>query len=92
MRLRAAWKTMQNNHPLDWDGLLWVHHFPYEPPVILSHPDGSTFVFQHAFYRKENGKTVVYSEHCGYHAFLIDPVTGTNYSDLKHPDEIKHAK
>jgi hypothetical protein len=40
--------------------------------VVLTFEDGSVVVFQHAFTCMEGEWVVVYTEHCGYHAFLAE--------------------
>ena len=52
----------------EWTGKLSVRDFP-SISTHLQWEDGSKCVFQYAFYRYENDRLVVYSEHCGYHSF-----------------------
>lgn len=42
----------------------------FDGEVILTFEDGSLVHFQYAFARQEGEFLVVYTEHCGYHAFF----------------------
>ena len=52
-----------------WNGLLRVDDFQSDDPVVVQFEDGSECKFYNAFYRRENNRIVVYTEHCGYHSF-----------------------
>ncbi len=54
-------------------GRLSASDFPCDHSVSLVFPDGSTALFQFAFYVADDkrGELAVFTEHCGYHVFPL---------------------
>ena len=53
----------------EWNGLVDVYDFSDDDYLVIQFEDGSECKFFDAFYRREEDRLVVYTEHCGYHSF-----------------------
>ena len=55
------------------EGTLDATSFPKS--LSIDFEDGSLIIFKHAFYKIEASHLVVYTEHCGYHVFLLHSIS-----------------